>query len=389
MPHLTAKRLILLGIAATLAGIGLGRFAYAALLPGLIDQGWLTESQAGFVGAANLLGYFLGALMASRAGVWLGTGRTLKISALVIALSFLASAWPAPVWWFSLWRLLAGIAGAGLMVLAPAAVMRLLPVARRQRAGALIFTGIGLGVLLSATLVPALMKQGLAWTWLALGLVSLPALWLVWLPLPQAETTTSSHPAGGPLSGPLLAVWTAYTLDAMGFVPHTVFWVDYLQRHLGQSSSQAGFYWGLLAAGAVCGPFAVAAVARRQGWQRTFFGALLVKGLAIVLPVFWVAPLSLAVSSFLVGALIPGMVASAAGRLAELVPQHGYASAWGRATALFALGQAVSAYTLAALYPQPGGATLIFWLGGAMLGLAALIQGLAGADRPGTDTRPH
>ena len=49
---------------ATLAGIGIARFAYTPLLPAIIQEGWFTASQGAYLGAANLLGYFIGALAA-------------------------------------------------------------------------------------------------------------------------------------------------------------------------------------------------------------------------------------------------------------------------------------------------------------------------------------
>ena len=55
---------LMTGIMATLAGIGIARFAYTPLLPAIIQQGWFTASQGAYLGAANLLGYFTGALAA-------------------------------------------------------------------------------------------------------------------------------------------------------------------------------------------------------------------------------------------------------------------------------------------------------------------------------------
>ena len=54
------------GVMATLVGIGLARFAYTPLIPVLIDAGWFSASDAVYLGAANLLGYFIGALSAHR-----------------------------------------------------------------------------------------------------------------------------------------------------------------------------------------------------------------------------------------------------------------------------------------------------------------------------------
>jgi len=55
-------RAALAGLCATLVGIGLARFAYAPLLPALIQGGWFTPAEAAYLGAANLLGYLAGAV---------------------------------------------------------------------------------------------------------------------------------------------------------------------------------------------------------------------------------------------------------------------------------------------------------------------------------------
>ncbi|HAM75254.1 MAG TPA: MFS transporter, partial [Alcanivorax sp.] len=161
-PSLSPGRLVLMAGSATLVGIGLGRFAYAALLPGVIAAGWLNEADAGYVGAANLLGYLVGAVLASRVSRWFGPTRVIKASVLLVGLGFLASAWAAPVWWFSLWRFVAGVTGAFLMVIAPSLIASQLPESMRKRGTTWIFAGVGLGVLFSATLVPLLITQGLA-----------------------------------------------------------------------------------------------------------------------------------------------------------------------------------------------------------------------------------
>ena len=66
-----AARALLLALGPA-AGLGLGRFAYALVLP-LMQAVWgLSYAEAGFLGSANTLGYFLGALpappLACRAG---------------------------------------------------------------------------------------------------------------------------------------------------------------------------------------------------------------------------------------------------------------------------------------------------------------------------------
>jgi hypothetical protein len=72
--------------------------------------------------------------------------------------------------------------------------------------------------------------------------------------------------------------------------------------------------------------------------------------------------------------------------VAELVPAHRATHAWGRATALFAVGQAGAAYAMATLYAHPSGGPLIFEIGGTVLLGAALVVFCSGflARRAGT-----
>ena len=75
--------------------------------------------------------------------------------------------------WFFVWRFAAGLAGGVLMVLAAPAVLPHVPPARRGLAGGAIFTGVGLGIAASGTLVPLLLRLGLVATWCGLGALAL------------------------------------------------------------------------------------------------------------------------------------------------------------------------------------------------------------------------
>lgn len=67
------------------------------------------------------------------------------------------------------WRLLSGISGGALMVLAAPAVLAYVPPSKRGLSGGIIFMGVGVGIAASGTLVPLLLQQGLKQTWLGLG----------------------------------------------------------------------------------------------------------------------------------------------------------------------------------------------------------------------------
>ena len=125
------------------------------------------------------------------------------------------------------------------MALAAPSAMARVPLARRGLAGGVIFTGVGLGIASSGTLVPLLLRQGLTTTWLGLGLLSLVltlAAWRGW-PAPEQPLFPAAGVAAPALPGAarwgLLALCAAYGLDAAGLVPHMVFLVDFVARGLG------------------------------------------------------------------------------------------------------------------------------------------------------------
>ena len=152
----TERHQFLTGSLATLSGVGLARFAYTALMPQMVLAGWFTGEQVAYLGAANLLGYLAGALAAAPLAERLGAVRTLVLCWLAVALSFAGCSFAQPVPMFFAWRLVSGIAGAMLMVLGPSVAMAATPLERRAALGPLMFCGIGVGALVSATLVPSL-----------------------------------------------------------------------------------------------------------------------------------------------------------------------------------------------------------------------------------------
>lgn len=365
---------LLTGIMATLVGIGIARFAYTPLLPALIQEEWFNASQGAYLGAANLLGYLIGALTAHSLSERFSPRAVIGVSFAGITLSFLLCAVAGSFAWFFFWRLVSGIAGAILMVVGPSIALAATPVARRTRVAALVFTGIGLGALLSASVVPVLLESGLTLTWATLGLLCIPAgLVCFWGVTHLAASLVSNPGVTSQKNGytgvklTVLLVIAAYALDAVGFVPHTVFWVDYLAREKALGNQAASLQWGIFGLGAVCGPFIVSVLAGRIGWHHGLTVAFLVKASAVSLPVFSLTFLSQSVSSFLVGAMVPGIVALTSGRLAELVGPTAHKKLWGQATAAFAAAQAISGYTLSALYDVWGSYSPLFAISGLML----------------------
>lgn len=386
-------RATLAAAAAVFVGIGLARFAYTPLIPAVIDAGWFTPSAAVYLGAANLAGYLVGALLASRLASRWSAAAVLRAMMLVASLSMFASAIPLSFAWFFTWRLSAGIAGGALMVLAAPTVLPLVPMTRRGLAGGIIFTGVGLGIAASGSLVPLLLTQGIEAAWIGLGVLCLAVTALAWTHWPSTTpsiipTTPNAASVGttAQASRALRGVYVIYGLNAMGLVPHMVFLVDFVARGLDRGIAAGSICWIAFGIGAMLGPTAAGVVADRLGFGRALRLALVIQAAAtglILLDQSWPALLA---SSAIVGAFVPGVVPLVLGRVRALAPPEPeqQRAAWSLGTAAFAIGQAAAAYALSWVFDQTGDYTPLFAAGVAAF-LAALVIDVTASRNPGRD----
>ncbi|WP_233851979.1 YbfB/YjiJ family MFS transporter [Paraburkholderia sp. HD33-4] len=371
----------LAGASASLIGIGLARFAYTPLLPAIIGAHWFPASTAAYLGAANLGGYLAGALLAGAMVRVAKPATVLRAMMLLATIAFVACAVPVSFLWFFVWRLASGISGGALMVLAAPTILAHVPAARRGFASGGIFTGIGLGIAASGTIVPILLRQGLTTTWLGLAAVSLLLSAVAWNGWPEhaAPTHAAAHarferaPAY-PRAG-LRALYAEYGLNAVGLVPHMLFLVDFVARGLGRGVDAGAEFWVLYGLGAIVGPLAAGHLADRAGFGRALRVAYLVQAVAVAIPAAGLfGSAGLMVSAFVVGAFTPGIVPLALGRVNELLVHHPSAvkGAWSRATTSFAVMQALAAYGLSFVFSSSGGNYLVLYAIGAVALLLAL-----------------
>jgi predicted MFS family arabinose efflux permease len=393
MHRSSTSRAAIAGLSASLVGIGLGRFAYTPLIPPLIEAGWFPPSQVVYLGAANLAGYLAGALLARPMAARLPADWVLRAMMLLASAAFFACAAPLSVPWFFGWRFAAGMAGGVIMVLAAPTILPHVEPGRRGLVSGFIFTGVGLGIAASGTLVPLLLRTGLVATWCGLGAVSLVLTLVAWGGWPPAAAATTVQPRAIRSIGSV-AVWALlmeYGLNAAGLVPHMVFLVDFVARGLRAGLTVGAGYWVVFGLGAMAGPLLAGALADRIGFGRALRLAFFIQSAAVALPVLTDAAPWLIVSSAIAGAFTPGIVPLVLGRVSELLPGDPAAQrlVWGRTTMAWALFQAGGAYFDSWLFGRTGGDYwLLFALGSGALLLALSIDQLASRQSAAAKTPP-
>lgn len=355
---------VIAALCTCLLGLGLARFAYTPLIPALIGAHWFTAGQAAYLGAANIGGYLAGALAARAVARCAGVRLVLRLCLVLATAQFFACMYPAGFAWFVAWRLLSGLAGAGLMVLAAPSVLPLVPAKHRGLAGGVIFTGIGFGIVAAGTLLPLLLQGGLTRAWVALGIAGALASAVAWCLLPPDAPRGVDGGVGldapaGRIASPGQMGWlvAAYATSAAGQVPVILFLADFAARglHLGVAGGSA--LWAWAGVGALIGPLLAGAAADRLGHAvslRVLWLSQIVAN-AMLLGAAWRggAPFAaIALAAAVAGAGIPGLVVLVLGRSQVLAgpASEARSRAWSRATIGFAMGQATGAYGLSALF---------------------------------------
>lgn len=351
---------IFAGLAASLVSIGLARFAYTPLIPSLIQAHWFSASDVVYLGAANLVGYLIGALIGRPLANRTSNTTALRLMMLAVTLAFFACGFPLSVSWFFGWRLLSGVAGGAIMVLVAATVLPHVPASRRGLASGAIFLGIGLGIAGSGTIVPPLLNLGLQQTWFGLGILSLvltAASWFAWPKAahPQAAEV-SIEKSTTPTDPGVYLLFAQYAFMAAGLVPAMVFLVDYVARGLGAGAHVGALMWVMYGLGAIIGPVSYGFLADKLGARLSIRLVLVVQAIAVGLLSIASSFTALAVLAVILGSFPPGIVPLALARVHELIPNHHQQQiAWSRATVSFATFQAIAGFAYSALFNASGG----------------------------------
>ena len=381
-------RLLSLALALSLGAavsLGVTRFAYGLLLPPMrADLQW-SYTLAGAMNTANALGYFLGALLTP----WLL--RRLDGAGVLLLGTWLASLFMGLTGFFTdaapllLQRLLAGMASAMLFIAGGLLAARL-GAQMPSRNGLLLgvyYGGTGLGIVLSALLVPPLLESavqvphGWAWAWwvlalacaLASALLAWPARVLRQLQAPVASAADAAAVFRWRDFAPGLA---GYAMFGVGYIGYMTFVVALL-REQGVAAGRITVFYALLGAAVVASSRIWAGLLDRYrgGQPQALLNGLL--GLAIFIPVVTGYFPMLMVSGLMFGGIFLSVVASTTALVRHNLPPSQWAAGISAFTIVFALGQIVGPSVVGWIADGPGGLTRGLAFSAGALWLGALI----------------
>ena len=354
----TLAKLLTLAAALSLGSavsLGITRFAYGLLLPTMrADLGW-SYSLAGAMNTLNAVGYLLGAL----ATPWL-LRRSTPVALLVFG-SLLASFFMAGSGFFIdapsllVQRLLAGVASALVFIAGGLLAARLGALAPRHM-GLLLglyYGGTGLGILLSALLVPTMLNaatavpHGWAWAWWALAVACLLATGvLAWVgqhlqvltaPLAGVTQTVPQRQFKWRAFAPSLV---GYMLFGMGYIGYMTFVVALLNEQGATAQAITAFYALLGVAVMASSRIWAGLLDHFKGGQAlAVLNALL--GCAAILPALTSEWSLVLLSGVVFGGVFLSVVASTTALVRHNLPQSQWAAGISAFTVVFAAGQII------------------------------------------------
>jgi predicted MFS family arabinose efflux permease len=329
------------GLLAMAVAIGIGRFVYTPILPIMLENLAWSKAEAGLVASSNFLGYLIGALLAARPIAASRQRRGLIAALLVSATTTLGMAFQSHIAFLMGLRLLGGAASAFVIVLASTLVLARLSAAQRGNLSALHFAGVGVGIMLSAAVVSALLAAGAGWQamWLWSGGMAILGTVLVAALIPGQTVVEVLPPIISAVQSarglPMLII--AYGLFGFGYVITATFLVTSVRLSAELRGLEA-WIWVLFGFAAVPSVALWSWIAARIGTTMAFALACLAEALGVAASVEWTTVPGICLSAALLGGTFMGITALgfiAARQLSRADPQR----AIGLMTASFAFGQ--------------------------------------------------
>ncbi|WOE32491.1 MULTISPECIES: YbfB/YjiJ family MFS transporter [unclassified Acinetobacter] len=326
-------------------GIGILRFSYTALLPYTRDAfGWSTAF-ASILSSANLLGYLIGAFSAMRLPQTKIMSSFIQIAAILGMISLFCCAFDGfNSIWYIFWRIISGISGGLLMILSPSIVALCAGLNDRLKINFIGFSGIGLGVLISTCFLSYLDRISIQTAWLILcSTAFLICIYMIYaLRQFKKELPTSLSRAVPTAKVNILfySLLFAYSSSAFAYIPHSLFWIDYLSQDLNIALSFVNFNWILYGIGSALGAFVGYLFAKRIGNFNALKVLYSIYIVAIMMATLSFNHVFILASSFLTGLLNPAVVFLTSYTILQLYGLS-YKKLWSIATLSFAAIQLI------------------------------------------------
>jgi predicted MFS family arabinose efflux permease len=376
-PYTHPARLILILSLAPTVGLGIGRFAYALVLPDMRDSlGW-SYSAAGFMNTINAAGYLAGAMIAAALVKRFGLPAAARWGTLACVASLALCALTGNFVVLSVARLIAGV-GAAVAFVASGALAARIAQSQPTRANfllSLFYAGPGLGILLSGLTAPFVLGAsgpGSWWiVWWVMTLLSIAlTLPLLLAPIDARIGLGEAAPARFAIR-PVLIYLAGYFLFGAGYIAYMTFMIAYVRDAGGGPAAQSAF-WCLIGASAFVTPWVWRRVLARDSGGISTAVILAVNTAGAALPLFGHSAALLTVSALVFGVSFFAVVGSTTAFVRFNYPPAAWPTAIAALTIAFGVGQTLGPTVTGAITDALGSLSYALNAGAAMLVAGAI-----------------
>ncbi|MDQ0338018.1 putative MFS family arabinose efflux permease [Caldalkalibacillus uzonensis] len=384
------------GMAALMIAMGIGRFAYTAILPPMQSGTGLTDDMAGYLASSNYLGYLLGALAA---GLLAGRRQTF-FYLLFLLVNIATTIAMGMTSHYGLWlfiRFLSGLTSGIVFVIASSLVLDFLTQNQRLSWSGLFYSGVGMGIVLSGLLVPVLdLYFGWQGAWIGLGVLAL-ALSSLTVTALRGTVSAKREGTGRQLQTPakhptkIILPWliAAYGCEGAGYIVSGTFLVALVQS-MPELSSFSALIWVFVGIAAIPSCYIWAFLATKWGNLNTVQLAFFTQMIGVALPVYVPTFFGILSGACLFGATFMGITTLAISEARRLAPSQS-GKVIGIMTGVYGIGQMIAPAVAGILISHNGHydsalllAAMILLCGMVVLGVG---QRLTNRVKPGlTDT---
>lgn len=363
--------------------MGIGRFAYTPLLPLMTHNAGLSETGAGYLSSYNYIGYLLGSLAAGMLPWRRGKVFHLKLYLLanVLTTALMGVAGEFVSW--SVLRFVSGFSSGLVFVFASGIVLDGLARRGRSSWSGWLFSGVGLGIMLSGWIVPVLNGfGGWKWAWGGLGCVSMLLGSFPLLFLKEPQTACGEHEpierdyqdiAGN--RGMLIRLIVAYGCEGMGYIVSATFLVAIVDQipEVSEFSSLSWVFVGLAAAPSC---WLWSWTEKKYGSMQALYAAFCAQIFGVILPVLFPNAVGVLTGAFLFGATFMGITMLTMSLVRLMFPQAS-STIIGYATAVYGAGQIIGPIVTGVLMAHTGSydGALVFASLTLLCGLIVLVTG--------------
>ena len=348
-------------IYATIAGfclfaisMCLARFAYAPLIPSLINNDWVTKAEAGYLGAFNGLGYIVGCLIALLLPRITGIRLLMRSSLILAVIGIGMCFWNLGFAWLSLGRFIAGLAAAVMIIHTTALIVKSFSDKSKEKLLGFAISGGGITTVIISLSLPYFVTNGPSDGWLLEAVLTLFVALIAWpfiSTVPhQREPSKDSIQALEPRRGRLvLLTGISYMLMSISILPHTLFLTDYMHRDLGLTVSDSISLFAIFGVGCAIGAIYVGMLIRLFGTRMSLCISYIMGVIAIAMVLLFDHIVIVSSSSFLIGVFLSGTAALSSIRTLEAVGVSRHPHFWGLMALGFGVGMAAGSYGMSAL----------------------------------------